>query len=295
MQRSEHRTRDQAGGKTGHVDLIGCGPGDPELLTVKAIKALSAADVLVVDRLVGSEIAALAHPDARRIDVGKTPYAPSISQDDINRILLREAFKGHRVARLKGGDPGIFGRLAEEVSFLRAAGISVSIIPGVTAAHACAATIGLPVTLRHEVRQFSVITGATAGGDPELDWPALARSGHAFAIYMGVKDAAKLAATLVQHGAPELRSVVVVENGSRPDQRTVHTTLADLGEAIGALKICGPAIIFVGLDWAQANLTRPDDVEVFGRLDSEPCSAEKHRPDKPLHIASEASKPNLST
>ena len=247
----------------GHVDLVGCGPGDPDLLTVKAVRCLAAADVIVTDRLVPAEIIALARADARRIEVGKTPYQASISQDEINRILVREALQGHHVARLKGGDPGIFGRLAEEVSVLRAAGISVDIIPGITAAHACAANIGLPVTLRQKVRQFSVLTGATANGDVDLDWSALSQEGQAFAIYMGVAGAGRLASRLIAEGAPKTRTAVIVENGTRADQRTVQTTLGDLDPAIATLGIKGPAIIFVGLDWQDANLSPPDSVEVF--------------------------------
>ncbi|MCH9766061.1 MAG: uroporphyrinogen-III C-methyltransferase [Alphaproteobacteria bacterium] len=249
--------------RPGRVDLIGCGPGDPELLTLRALKRLAMADVVVADRLVPDAIVELADAKARRIDVGKTPFAPSISQDEINQILVREALKGNHVARLKGGDPGIFGRLAEEVSALRAAGVSVDIVPGVTAAHACAAEIGLPVTLRHKVRQFSVLTGATAGGTVDLDWQALSREGHAFAIYMGVAAADTLAKRMLESGAAPTLPVVVVENGCRLEQRSVQTTLAQLSEAITALAITGPAIIFVGLDWQQANLSRPTTVESF--------------------------------
>lgn len=257
-------------GAIGRVDLIGCGPGNPDLLTVKALKCLTAADVIVIDRLVPAEITRLARNDARIIEVGKTPYQPSIGQDEINRILVREALKGHRVARLKGGDPGIFGRLAEEVSVLRAAGITVEIIPGVTAAHACAANIGLPVTLRQKVRQFSVLTGATADGDVDLDWTALAQDGQAFAIYMGVAGAGNLAARLLAEGAPNSRPAIIVENGTRPNQRTVQTTLGDLAKAISSLGIKGPAIIFVGLDWQQAKLSPPEDVEVFHATERAP-------------------------
>lgn len=261
-QNSKHASGDLNPAK-GHVDLIGCGPGDPDLLTVKALRCLKAADVIVTDRLVPKEIVALARRDAHRIEVGKTPYQPSINQDEINSIMLREALQGKRVARLKGGDPGIFGRLAEEVSVLRAAGVSVDIIPGVTAAHACAAAISLPVTLRQKVRQFSVLTGATAEGDVDLDWRALAQEKQAFAIYMGVAGAGKLAAQLISNGAPKSRAVVIVENGTRPEQRTIQTTLGDLANAIATLGIKGPAIIFVGLDWHEANLSPPEDVELF--------------------------------
>ena len=278
---------------SGHVDLIGCGPGDPDLLTVKALKCLSAADVVVTDRLVPAEIVALAQPEARRIEVGKTPYQASISQDEINRILLREALQGHRVARLKGGDPGIFGRLAEELSVLRAAGVSVSVIPGVTAAHACAADIALPVTLRQVVRQFSVLTGATADSEVDLDWSALARDGQAFAIYMGVRGAEKLASRLLREGAPASRAVVIVENGTRPEQRTIKTTLGELAAAITHAAIQGPAIIFVGLDWAQANLTPPEDVELFVVRDETPAEGRVlEAAERPLHATQRTPKKN---
>ena len=158
--------------------LIGCGPGDPDLLTLKALQRLQEADVLVVDRLVNPKILDYARRDAERIFVGKTPGGPTTSQAEINRILVREASAGKVVARLKGGDPFIFGRAAEEMAALQAAGIGVEVVPGVTAAHACAARIGLPVTLRERVRQFSVVTGATADGAPDLDWQALASPRH---------------------------------------------------------------------------------------------------------------------
>lgn len=264
-------TETGTGTGSGHVDLIGCGPGDPDLLTIKAVKRIEAADVIVRDRLVPAEIVALANPEAKRIDVGKTPYQSSIRQDEINHILLREALKGQRVARLKGGDPGIFGRLAEEMSALRAAGVSVDVIPGITAAHACAAEIGLPVTLRKAVRQFSVLTGATADGDVEHDWSVLARPDQAFAIYMGVKGARVMAERLISHGAAGTHPVVVVENGTRANQRAVKTTLADVGLVLEKIGIAGPAIIFVGLDWHQANLTPPEWVEIFERYHGAPA------------------------
>ena len=174
---------------TGRVALIGCGPGDPDLLTLRALQRLQEADVLVVDRLVNPKILEYARRDAERIFVGKTPGGPTTAQAEIDRILVREAQAGKVVARLKGGDPFIFGRAAEEMAALQAAGIGVEVVPGVTAAHACAARIGLPVTLRERVRQFSVVTGTTADGEPDLDWSALAAEGAAFVIYMGVGNA----------------------------------------------------------------------------------------------------------
>jgi uroporphyrin-III C-methyltransferase/precorrin-2 dehydrogenase/sirohydrochlorin ferrochelatase len=247
----------------GRVQLIGCGPGDPDLLTLRAARSIAAADVLVVDRLVGDGVLAHARPDARIIFAGKEAGGPSTSQDDINRILVREALKGSVVARLKGGDGFVFGRAAEEIAAVRAAGIAVDIIPGITAAHACAASIALPLTLRESVRQFSLVTGATAGGDLDLDWTALAAPGQAFAIYMGVRTVRSLRQNLLLAGASATLPVVVVENGTRPDELAVATTLGDLVEAIGAYGIEGPAIIFGGLAWGDANLTMPEKVNVY--------------------------------
>lgn len=248
----------------GSVALIGCGPGEPDLITLKAQQRLQQADVLVVDRLVNPAILEYARRDAIRIDVGKEPYGPSTAQDEINRILVREALKGQRVARLKGGDAFVFGRAAEEMAAVRAAGIAVEIIPGITAAHACAASVGLPLTLRRKVRQFSIVTGASADEDLDLDWAALSRPGQAFAIYMGVRSAPRLREKLLAAGADGGTTVVVVENGSLASERIVLTSLDLVGEAMHAKNIKGPAIIFVGLNWADASLTKPEKVEVFG-------------------------------
>jgi uroporphyrin-III C-methyltransferase/precorrin-2 dehydrogenase/sirohydrochlorin ferrochelatase len=247
----------------GSVALIGCGPGDPDLLTLKALQRLQDADVLVYDRLVHPAILDYARRDAIRIDVGKSPGARSVSQHDINQILVREALKGHRVARLKGGDPMVFGRAAEEIAAVRAAGIEVEIVPGITAAHACAASIGLPLTLRGRLRQFSVVTGATEDGEADLDWPALAGAGQAFAIYMGVRNAPAIQRELLGAGTSPATPVVIVENGTRPQERIIAATLGELAAAVEAERVKGPAIIFVGLDWDAANLSRPLHVKQF--------------------------------
>jgi uroporphyrin-III C-methyltransferase/precorrin-2 dehydrogenase/sirohydrochlorin ferrochelatase len=249
----------------GRVALIGCGPGDPDLLTLKALQRMQEADVLVVDRLVDARILDYARRDAERIFVGKTPGGASTSQPEINRILVREAQAGKVVARLKGGDPFIFGRAAEEMAALQRAGISVEVVPGVTAAHACAARVGLPVTLRQRVRQFSVVTGATADGLPELDWQALAAPGAAFAVYMGVGNAPVIRAHLLAAGAAVDTPVVVVENGTRDSERAVATTLRDLTDCVTHLGLHGPAVILVGLDWAEAGIARPETVAVYRR------------------------------
>ena len=247
----------------GSVALIGCGPGEPDLLTLKAQQRLQEADVLVVDRLVNPAILDYARRDALRIEVGKTPGGPSAAQNEINQILVCEALKGQRVARLKGGDAFIFGRAAEEIAAVSAAGVPVEIVPGITAAHACAASVGLPLTLRQKVQQFAVVTGASAGETLDLDWESLARPGHAFAIYMGVRAAPEFRAKLLKAGAQAGTKVVIVENGTLPSERVVATELGVLDRAVAETGITGPAIIFVGLDWEQAGLSQPERVEVF--------------------------------
>ena len=249
----------------GRVALIGCGPGDPDLLTLKALQRMQEADVLVVDRLVNPKILDYARRDAERIFVGKTPGRTSTSQAEINRILVREASAGKVVARLKGGDPLIFGRAAEEMAALQAAHIDVEVIPGITAAHACAARIALPVTLREHVRQFSVVTGSTADGEPELDWTALAAKGCAYAIYMGVGNAPVIRGNLLAAGARPETPVVIVENGTHENERAVATTLQDLTDCVTQHAIAGPAVIFVGLNWQDAGLQRPETVIVHRR------------------------------
>lgn len=251
--------------RAGRVTLIGCGPGDPDLLTLKALQRMQEADVLVVDRLVDARILDYARRDAERIFVGKTPRGHATSQDEINRILVREAVAGKVVARLKGGDPFVFGRASEELGALEAAGIASEIVPGVTAAHACAARIALPVTVREHVRQFSIVTGTTADGAPELDWNALAADGAAFAIYMGVANAPRLRQRLLAAGASSDTKVVIVENGTLPTERALATTLGDLTACIAERAVKGPAVIFVGLDWADAGISKPAQVETFAR------------------------------
>lgn len=266
-----------AGTTAGRVVLIGCGPGSPDLLTVRAVKHIGEADVLVVDRLVGEGVLAFARPEASVIAVGKEPGGPSTAQAEINRILVREALNGRWVARLKGGDGFVFGRAADEIAAVRAAGLEVEIVPGITAAHACAASIALPLTLRESVRRFSLVTGATAEGEPELDWKALAEPRQAFAIYMGLRTARSLRQKLLAAGADPDLPIVIVENGTRPNELAVATTLRDLVDAIAAFGIAGPAIILGGLAWSDANLTMPDKVNVYSaplaRTDGAPLAA----------------------
>jgi uroporphyrin-III C-methyltransferase/precorrin-2 dehydrogenase/sirohydrochlorin ferrochelatase len=243
---------------------VGAGPGDPELLTLKAVRALKSADVILHDSLVGNGVLDYARREALVIDVGKRRGRPSTPQARTNALMIEHARAGRIVVRLKGGDGFVFGRAAEEIQAVEAAGIAVDIIPGITAAHACAVDARLPLTYRGGVRQISLDTGASCvDGEPDLDWQALARPRQAFAIYMGVDTAPRIVAQLMAAGADPTLPVVIVENGGRPQRRIIATTLADLDAAIGARDVRSPSIVFVGLDWADAGLTMPTGVEEF--------------------------------
>ena len=200
----------------------------------------------MVDRLVPAAILDRARRDAQRIAVGKTPGLPSPSQDEINAILLREARAGKHVVRLKGGDPFVFGRGGEELAVLHAAGIAVEVVPGITAAMGCAASVGLALTERDERRSLTLLTGHASDGAAEHDWAALARPGQMLAIYMGVGAAEHIQARLLAAGIDSETPVTVVENGTLPSQRAAVTTIGGLAEAIIDASIKGPAIIFVG-------------------------------------------------
>ena len=270
---------------SGHVSLVGAGPGDPDLLTLRAQQRLQEADVIVVDGLVTDAIFEHARRDARLIRAGKEGYGVASNQGEINSVLVREAAKGQRVVRLKGGDPFIFGRAAEEMAAVRAAGIPVDIVPGITAAHACAASIGLPLTLREKVRQFSVVTGTTGAGVPDLDWKSLARPGHALAIYMGVRTAPMIVSHLIAAGASTDLPVIIVENGTRPDERVIRTLLGALPNVLTGHPIKGPAVLFVGLDWDAAHLSPPERVEQIEPSDAHGNGREYERPMTPEEIA----------
>lgn len=254
---------------SGRVALVGAGPGDPDLLTVKAVRALQEADVIVADRLVGPRILDRARRDARRIMVGKTPGRPSPSQAEINAILVREAAAGHQVVRLKGGDPMVFGRGGEEVAALRAAGIVVEVVPGITAALGCAAAVGLAVTEREERRSLTLLTGHASDGPAEHDWAALARPGQTLAIYMGVGAARHVQDRLLAAGIARATPVTVVENGTLPTQKIATGVVAGLVEVLIDAGIKGPAMIFVGASPAP-------------RLAEAPASA-RREPARPHH------------
>ncbi|MGH1351565.1 MAG: siroheme synthase CysG [Methyloligellaceae bacterium] len=261
--------------KIGTVALIGCGPGDPGLLTLKAQQHMQTADVLVIDRLVNPEILEYARRDAERIFVGKKPGAHTTPQKEINRILLREALAGKTVARLKGGDPFVFGRASEELLALQPHGVEVEIVPGITAAHACAASVELPLTMREHHRVFSILTGATVDGVPEHDWRMLAAEGQAFAVYMGVRNSGEIKLQLLNAGIDPATPVVIVENGTLKNEKSVSTNIDELDICVEQAGIKGPAIIFIGNDWSHAGLSRPRKVVKFKQENVVPLSLPK--------------------
>jgi uroporphyrin-III C-methyltransferase/precorrin-2 dehydrogenase/sirohydrochlorin ferrochelatase len=236
------------GPRPGFVHLVGTGPGDPELLTLKARRLLHEADVVIHDRLVPPAILELARREATILEVGKTAYGPSWRQEEINARLVRHARAGATVIRLKGGDPAVFGRLDEEIEALEAAGVGYAVVPGVTSASAAAAAIGQSLTRRGRNSSFRVLTGHDVDGFAEHEWRELARPGATAAIYMGVKAATFLRGRLLMHGAAARTPVTAVENASRPGQRVIATTLIDLPVALAEAAPEGPVIILLGLE-----------------------------------------------
>lgn len=237
----------------GVVHLVGAGPGDPELLTLKALRALQDADVIVHDRLVPTAILERARRDAHRIYVGKQRNDHSVPQAEIADLLIAEARKGHRVVRLKGGDPFVFGRGGEELEAVRAAGVDVIVVPGITAALGCAAAAGIPLTYRDEAQAVTFVTAETRPGGASADWSALSAPNHTLAIYMGVSGARNVQDRLISGGRDPQTPVAVIENGSRPDQRTFTGRLADLAELVRREAIASPALLVVGevAAWAE--------------------------------------------
>ena len=233
--------------KPGSVALIGTGPGNPELLTLMARRILHEADVVLHDRLVPQAILELARREALIIETGKTGYGESWSQEDINALMIRHAGNGARVARLKSGDPAIFGRLDEELDALDAAGIAFEVVPGITSASAAAASMGASLTRRGRNSSLRILTGREVEGFAEHDWRDLALPGATAAIYMGVRAAHFIQGRLMAHGARSDTPVTIVENASRPDQRTLGVTLSGLTAAISAERINGPAILLYGM------------------------------------------------
>ncbi len=231
--------------KQGIVYLVGAGPGDPDLITVAGLKALRRADVVLFDRLVPHELLAHAPRRAERIYVGKAAGQRTLSQAEINGLMIESARQGKRVVRLKGGDPFVFGRGGEEAEALAAAGVRWRVIPGVTSALAVPARAGIPVTHRDAAGSFAVVTGHRAKELDALDWDALARL-DTLVVLMGIENLSAITAALVTAGRAYDTPVAIVERGTTPEQCVVRGTLGSIVELAEAAAVCAPAVIVVG-------------------------------------------------
>ena len=237
----------------GHVSIVGAGPGDPELLTLKALRAIQEADVVLHDNLVGDGVIELIRRDAERIYVGKRKGDHALPQEEIGALMVRLAREGRRVVRLKGGDPYVFGRGGEELDCLRQAGVPATVVPGVTSALGCAASAGVPLTHRGLAQAVTFVTASGgAYAEPRVDWDALARLGHTVVVFMGVSKAAEVSRNLRAGGLDASTPVAVVENGTLPEQRVLRTSLGTLPADIAAAGIEGPAVLIIGEVAARA-------------------------------------------
>jgi len=234
--------------ENGSVTLVGAGPGDPELLTLRAVRALQSADVILFDDLVSGEILDFARREARKMLVGKTGFGPSCKQEDINELMVGLARQGKRVVRLKGGDPLIFGRAAEEIEACEAANIAVEIVPGITAAQGAAAKLGLPLTDRVHARRLQYVTGHAKNGTlPEdIDWRSLADPTATTAIYMPARTLAALIKKVTAEGLDPSTPALAISRATRPDQMVITAPIGELPDRLAQMSLPGPLLVMVG-------------------------------------------------
>ncbi len=252
---------------SGTVYLVGAGPGDPELLTLRAARLLAEAEVIVYDHLVSAPILELGSREAQRIYAGKERDNHTLSQTELNQLLVRLAQQGKRVVRLKGGDPFIFGRGGEEVEALAAAGIAFEVVPGITAACGIAAYAGIPLTHRDYANSCLFVAGHLKDGSVDLDWDSLVRPRRTLVVYMGLRGLPTLCRELVAHGLSDATPAAIVQHGSTPSQRTVVGTLATLPQLAAAARLAPPTLIIVGevvrlhskLAWYEATAAGTDE------------------------------------
>jgi len=230
---------------TGKAYLVGAGPGDPKLITVRGKELLERADVVLYDRLASAELLQLARRDAEFVDVGKSPHGPSRSQQDINALLVNAVIQGKQVCRLKGGDPFLFGRGGEELEVLAERGLPFEVVPGITAATGCAAYAGIPLTVRGLSHSVTLVTARGYDGDPAIDWQSLAQKGQTLVFYMGVSQYANISSQLIAAGLDAQMSCAIVSEGTTNKQRVIRTRLHRIHEAAESV-IQPPAVLIIG-------------------------------------------------
>ena len=247
----------------GEVYLVGAGPGDPDLLTFKALRLMQQADVVLFDRLVSKPILELCRRDAQMVNVGKARSDHLVPQDNINQLLVDYAKKGHRVLRLKGGDPFIFGRGGEEIQELSENGVPFQVVPGITAAAGCSSYAGIPLTHRDFAQSVRFVTGHLKNNTTDLPWAELAYSNQTIVFYMGLMGLPIICSKLIEHGMSRNTPIALVQKGTTPDQKVVISTLSDMPETVKSQQISAPTLIIVGevvslhdkLKWFDPNQT----------------------------------------
>ena len=262
------------GRKRGCVHVVGAGPGDPDLLTLKAARALAQAEAVVYDQLVGAAILDLAPRTARRLYAGKRQGCHALLQTEINALLVRLAGEGLRVVRLKGGDPFVFGRGGEEAEHLARHGVPFEVVPGITSASGAAASAGIPLTHRGLARAVVFATGHLQDGSLDLDWTALARPRQTVVIYMGATRIAEICAGLIAHGLAAQTPAAVIERATTPAERVVTATAGTLAQAAAAAGVAPPALIVFG-----------DVVSLRATLVAAPLAALHQEPDHRFAVA----------
>jgi uroporphyrin-III C-methyltransferase/precorrin-2 dehydrogenase/sirohydrochlorin ferrochelatase len=251
-------TRGLADARAGSVVLVGAGPGDPELLTLRAVRALQSADVILVDDLVSPEILDFARREAKKMMVGKTGHGPACRQSEINDLMIKLARAGKRVVRLKGGDPMIFGRAGEEIGACRAAGIAIEVVPGISAAQGAAARLTVSLTHRAQSRRVQYVTGHDRDGrlPADIDFASIADPAATTAVYMPKKTLRALAAAAMSHGLDPATPAIAVANATRPDERVFAGTVADIADRIDGAALTGPALVMIGKVFADVAAVR---------------------------------------
>ena len=245
MSRSDHIAESPAG-NTGTVWLVGAGPGDPDLLTFRALRLMQQADVVLHDRLVTDDILELVRRDAERVFVGKRPGDHVMRQEEISQLMIRLAKEGKRVLRLKSGDPFVFGRGGEEIDDLSSEGIPFQVVPGVTAAQGCASYAGIPLTHRDHAQSCIFVTGHAKDDTLDMDWEKLIQPSQTLVVYMGLDSLPMLTEKLIGHGADPKTPAAIVDNGTRANQQVVTAPLDAIADAAAKANLPGPAIIIVG-------------------------------------------------